>query len=163
MSAAVAISRNALELQMSAHESSKMSRYLVTFFKRVDKFKVYTLNKLKIINFFLHDIIEWLKLLIEKINFVKLGSKFSNFQPLMNQVRFARIARSNQIYKNAVFFEENNLLITLVKVKRNLLRCTRCLPKLLIRHKSGPNVMAKSNRKCSRVLQKIGKKAQLKT
>ena len=72
-------------------------------FQRVDKFKVYTLNKLKIIKFFLHDIIEWLRALIEKINFVKFGLKCSNFQPLMNQVRFARIARSNQRYKNAVF------------------------------------------------------------
>ena len=61
-------------------------------FQRVDKFKVYNLNKLKIINFFLHDIIEWLRVLIEKIGFVKLRLKCSNFQPLIDQVRFARIA-----------------------------------------------------------------------
>ena len=72
-------------------------------FQRVDNFKVYSLNKLKIINYFLHDIIAWLRVLIEKAKFVKLGLKCSNFQPLKNQVRFARIARSNQIYKNSVF------------------------------------------------------------
>ena len=71
-------------------------------FQRVDKFKVYTLNKLKIINFFLHDIIEWLRVLIKK-SFVKLGLKCSNFQPLLYQVRFARIGRSNQRYENPVF------------------------------------------------------------
>ena len=72
-------------------------------FQRVDKFKVYTLNKLKIINLFLHDIIEGLKALKEKIDFVKLGLKCSNFQPLMYQVRFARITQSNQRYRNSVF------------------------------------------------------------
>ena len=35
-------------------------------FQRVDNFKVYTFNKLKIINFFLHDIREWLRVLMEK-------------------------------------------------------------------------------------------------
>ena len=38
-----------------------------------------------------------------KNKFVKFGLKCSNFQPLMYQVRFARIAGSNQRYKNAVF------------------------------------------------------------
>ena len=99
------------------------------FFERVDKFKLYTLNKLKIINFFLHDIIEWLRVLIEKTDFVKLGLKCSNFQPLMYQVRFARVAGSHQRYKNA-FFVENTLFITLVRVKYMLLHCTRFLPKL---------------------------------
>ena len=74
-------------------------------FQRNDKLKVYTLNKLKIINFFLHDIME----LIEKINIVKLGLNCSNFQPLMYQIRFARIAGSKQRYKNAVF-QRNNLV-----------------------------------------------------
>ena len=72
-------------------------------FERVDIFKVYTLNKLMIINFFLHDIIERLRVLIEKINFVKLGLNCSNFQSVMYQVCFARIAGSNQRYENAVF------------------------------------------------------------
>ena len=39
----------------------------------------------------------------KKVNFVKLGLKRSNFQPLMGQVRFARISGSNQRYKDAVF------------------------------------------------------------
>ena len=72
-------------------------------FQRVDKLKVYTLNKLKIINYFLHDNIDWLRVLIEKVFFVKLGLKCSNFQPLMYQVHFARISGSNQRYKNVVF------------------------------------------------------------
>ena len=38
-------------------------------FERVDKFKVYTLNKLKINNFFLHEIMEWSSVLIEKVTF----------------------------------------------------------------------------------------------
>ena len=86
---AAAMSTNSLELEISAHESSKNEQILGTvIFQRVDKFKVYTSNKLKTINFFLHDIIEWLRVLIEKINFDKFGLKCSNFQPLMYQVRY---------------------------------------------------------------------------
>ena len=51
----------------------------------------------------MHDTVKWLRVLIEKITFVKFRLKWSNFQPLMNQVRFARTARSNHRYKNAVF------------------------------------------------------------
>ena len=64
---------------------------------------MYTLYKLKIVNFLFDDIIEWLRVLIEKINFDKLGLKHSNFQPLMYQVGFAGIARSKRRYENAVF------------------------------------------------------------
>ena len=60
-----------------------------------------TLNKLKIINFNMLNILEWLRVLTEK-KLVKLGLKCSNFQSLKYQVRFARIARSNQSYTNAV-------------------------------------------------------------
>ena len=58
------------------------------------------------------------------------------------------------------FFVEINLFINLVKVKCSLRHCTRFLPKLPIRHKSWPNVYAKSNSKQSRVLQIIGTKTQ---
>ena len=98
-------------------------------FQRIDKFKVYTLNKLKIISFFLHEIIEWLRVLIEKVIFVQLGLKCSNFQPLMYQVRFARISGPTRVLKMR-FFVEINLFITLVKVKLILLHCTGFLPKL---------------------------------
>ena len=100
---AVAISTNYLEVQISAHETSKMSRYFVPlFFKELTNSKC-TLKKFKIINFFLHNNIEWLRVLIEKINFVELGLKCSNLPPLMYQIHFAGIARSNQIYKKADF------------------------------------------------------------
>ena len=77
-------------------------------FQRFDKLKVYTLKKLKKISCFLHDIIKWLRVLIEKINFVKLGLKCSNFQSLMYQVRFARIARSNKFVKELSVLSGNN-------------------------------------------------------
>ena len=54
-------------------------RLSTVLFQRVDKFKVYTLNKLKTINFFLHNIIKWLRVLIEKINSSNLGWNVPTF------------------------------------------------------------------------------------
>ena len=114
---AVAVSTNSLELQISAHESSKTSRYLVPlFFKELINSKCTPWTNSRLKNSFLHDIIEWLRVLIERITFVKLGLKCSNFQPLLYQARFARIAGSNQRLKNAVFCR-NKLVQKIGEVK----------------------------------------------
>ena len=46
----------------------------------VDEYKTYSLEKLKILNFFLHDIIQCLEVLKEKIIFNKFGLECSDFQ-----------------------------------------------------------------------------------
>ena len=131
-------------------------------FQKVDKVKVNTLKKLKIINFFLQDIIEWLRVLIEKIKILSnLGWIIPTFyHSCLEYVLPESLRRTRDIKMR--FFVEINLFRNLVKIKCILLHCTRFLRKLQIRQKSWRNVYAKSNRNQSRVLQKIGTKTQLK-
>ena len=75
----------------------------IGIYQRVDNFKVYTLKKLKITIFFLHDNIKWLRVLIEKLISVKVGLDCSNFQPLMYQVRFAESLGSTRDIKMRFF------------------------------------------------------------
>ena len=73
------MSTNALELQISSHDSSKIKKYFVPlFFERISDIKVYTLNKLQFIHFFLHNMVKWLQVMIK--------SKFCQF--LFEMFRF---------------------------------------------------------------------------
>ena len=104
---------------------------------------------------------EWLRVLIEKINFVKLGSKCSNLQPLMSQVLLPESLGPTRDIK-VRFFVEINLFITLVEVKSIVLHCNRFLFKLWIRHKSWPKVYAKKQPQIMKSITKNWTKTQIK-
>ena len=94
--------------------------------QRFAKLKVYTLNKLMIIDFFLQDIIEWLRVLIGKINIVKVGLNCSNFQFQNSCIKYVLPDLLGPTSDTKMrFFVEITLFLNLVEVKSILLRCTR--------------------------------------
>ena len=143
---AVAMSTNSLELQISANEASKLSRYLVPLFIiELINSKCTPQTNSRNMSFFLHDIIEWLRALIERkicqtwVEMFQLST--THISSTLCQNRWVQPEKKN------AFFVEINLFMTWVRAKCILLHCTGLLPKLQIRHNCWQNVYAKSNRR----------------
>ena len=98
-------------------------------------------------------------IMIKKLNSVILWLKCSNFWPIVNQLQFSSLWRTNQWNKDSIFVEFN-LFIILVRVKCILPHCTKFELKQLIRHKFLKGDFSKSNEKWSTDWQKVGTETQ---
>ena len=125
---AVAISTRTFELQISPHDLSKIDKVLWTVvFKRIYNIKVYTLNKLGIINFFLDNIVQRLRVLIIKLI-------LSNFGWIVSIVSHLQIKCDLPVWDvplndiQTQFFLKSNLFMVLVTAKCTQLQYTKFPP-----------------------------------
>ena len=74
----------------------KDNNYFVPLFFEESMTSKFTPLKVELFNVFLHNIVNWLRVLIKKVNFVKLLLKRSNFEPIVNKLRFSHQERTDQ-------------------------------------------------------------------
>ena len=127
--------------------------------KRIKQFKVYTLNKRMIFNFFLHKVIQWVRVLIKSLNFVKIWLGGFNFEPIVFRLWFSVSEEPTNDIKTQ-FIVEINLFIVLVRVKCIRFHYTDFSPKQWIRHRFLKDEFSKSNQTYSTKSQKVRTKTQ---
>ena len=104
------------------------------------------MNKLEIINLFLHDIVNGLGVLKKKVNFVKFWSKRSNFEPIVNKFDLL-VSDKPTNERKTQFLGENKLFLVLVIVKRTRLHYTKFRSKHCIRQKCFIDDFFRSNQR----------------
>ena len=143
-------------MQISSQQSSNGNKFFPTLFLQIDKFRIYTSNKLEVFNTLQH-IVKWLGVLISF--FCQLLLTTPNFFQFWLACDFTVLeGATNDI--TTQFFGEINVFIVFIRGNCILRQYTKILPEKLMYRKFLKQELSTGNRTYSTKWQKVGTKMQ---